>query len=240
MADADHAGSGRRLFLTGALLAAGGGLAFAAQPRHFDRVALRTSLARLIPRRLGQWRFVSENGLILPDGEDVPDQLYDAVVARVYTAPNMPPMMLTIAYGGAQTGSWSIHRPESCYPASGFQVTTDRDADIPVGGRARVPMRFLTATRQDRIEQIGYWRRVSDAFPVTVTEERLVLLRRSLAGVVPDGVLVRISTLGLDVARAQAEIARFAGALAGGCGPGARTLLLGPTIAAAIPRTASA
>lgn len=231
------AGATRRTALIGGAACVAGVAALALIPRRRDADAIRRPLARLVPTRLGPWDSHPDAAIVLPDTE-VADALYDMTLSRTYTAPGEPPLMLVIAHGGAQSTSWSVHRPETCYAAAGFAIADQHDTAWPIGAGRRVPGRLMTATRDDRIEQVGYWRRIADAFPVTMGEERVIALRRRLAGYIPDGVLVRMSAITADAALAQAAIARFARALAQECPADGAALLLGSLSVA--PRTGAA
>ena len=228
-------GPTRRAAMIGGLLVVAGAGAIAAQPRSFERRRLQIPLDTLIPRAIGGWHVDGTTGLILPEADTLDETLYDDQLSRNYAGPGLPAMMLLIAHGvgGFATGV-GVHRPETCYPAAGFTISATRDIILPVAAKARVPARFLTAVRSERQEQIGYWRRISNDFPVSARQEQMLILRRNLVGVIPDGVLVRISTVDPDRDRAGEAIARFATALISACGAEARQILLGgPTAAAA-------
>ena len=224
MRDAPLKPSRRGLLIGGAMMLAGGA-GVAAQPRRRERIRSDAPLAVLVPETLGAWRTGMDGGVILPEA-DGPDLLYDAVLARSYVGTDLPPIMLSIAHGGAQSMSITLHRPETCYAAAGFAISGLREVMWEVDGTT-VPGRVMSARRQDRTEQVGYWRRISSAFPTTRLAEFRVIAQRNIAGVIPDGVLVRISTIDEDVARGQRSIARFAVALTAALDPAGRALLLG-------------
>ncbi|MES2754574.1 MAG: exosortase C-terminal domain/associated protein EpsI [Pseudomonadota bacterium] len=227
-------GISRRTLLIGAGGALAGGTALALTPRIRDGDALRQPLDALVPNALGGWRGFSDAAIILPDAP-VADRTYDATLSRRYSGAGLPDVMLVIAHGGAQSTSWSVHRPEGCYAAAGFAIRDDRDTGWTLADGGVVPGRFMTASRDERIEQVGYWRRVADGFPAD-REESLAVLRYRLAGRIPDGILVRMSIITDDAARARTAIAAFARQLIQGCGTDARRLLLGPL--SAVPETA--
>lgn len=216
----------RRAVLVGGAMLMAGGAGIAVRPREREQVAEGTPLAELVPETIGGWRVGSDEGVILPEA-DVPDQLYDAVLARFYTAPDLPAVMLSIAHGGAQSMSMTLHRPETCYEAAGFSISELGEAQWPSAAGGPLPGRVMTARREDRTEQVGYWRRISDAFPTTRLGELRVIAGRNFAGVIPDGVLVRFSVIDTDQARGREWIARFAAALTGALDPAGRALLLG-------------
>ena len=216
----------RRAFLAGGAMALAGGAGIAAQPRRLEQMNSGVPLAGLVPETIGGWRVDSEEGVVLPEA-DVPDQLYDAVLARSYAGSDLPAIMLSIAHGGAQSMSMTLHRPETCYAAAGFTVVALGEASWPIAAGAALPGRVMTARREDRTEQVGYWRRISDAFPTSRLGELRVIAARNIAGVIPDGVLVRFSTVDADAARGRRAIAGFATALSAALDPAGRALLLG-------------
>lgn len=221
----------RRAVLVGGAMALAGGAGVAAQPRRRERIEAGVPMARLVPQAVGDWRVASEEGVILPEA-DAPDQLYDAVLARHYAGPGLPGIMLSIAHGGAQSMSMTLHRPETCYAAAGFVISELRETVWRVG--RDVPGRVMSTQRQERFEQVGYWRRISNAFPTTRLSELRVIAARNVAGVIPDGVIVRFSTIDEDAARGRRSLARFTAALSHALAPAGRALLLGEAGSSAI------
>lgn len=217
----------RRTALIGGAALLSGGAALAMTSRERDGDAYGARLATLVPLTLGPWHRRTGPEIILPDDVETADPFYDKTLSRTYAAPGRPDVMLVIAHGGAQSTSWNVHRPETCYDAAGFTLNAARDAAWPIGGGRSVPGRLVTMTRAQRVEQIGYWRRIADGFPATSGEERVLTLRRRLVGHAPDGVLVRMSVLTTDVALATATIAGFATALVHASAAEARRLMLG-------------
>ena len=140
--------------------------------------------------------------------------------------------MLLIAYSGAQDGTIQIHRPEVCYPASGFRLTRNEPHQIPLAGPSiigagAIPAREIIAETESRREQLVYWTRLGDHFPTRWIEQRLAVTAENFAGIVPDGVLVRISSVGDG--NQFAVLDDFARALVAGVGPRMRQVLLGPS-----------
>jgi EpsI family protein len=121
--------------------------------------------------------------------------------------------MLLIAFGGGQTGLLEIHRPEACYPAQGYTLSNRQELDLPLG-RARVPAVSCSATSDVRTEQLLFWTRIGAAFPRSWAESQIATVASNLKGFLPDGVLVRISTISHDVQGSRVRLERFASALA--------------------------
>ena len=136
--------------------------------------------------------------------------------------------MLLLAYGSSQSGMLQIHRPEICYPASGFALTRTEETTIPLGGGRSVPARRFTARSDTRVEHVLYWTRIGDMLPINWTAQRLAVMRSNLAGSIPDGLLVRLSTVANDIVQAEDMLQRFARAMLETIGPRERRMLIGP------------
>ena len=203
-------------------------VAYAAQPRRAEHGLAGVQLGELIPRTLGPWRFVSRDGIVVARADEAqPADGYDQVLSRTYAAPGLPAIMLLIAYGSTQGGSLQLHRPETCYPAQGFRLSNFAEPDLALGGPRPVAARRFTATRDERVERLVYWSRIADRFPRNTAGEYAAILASVLRGVIPEGVLVRASTIGTDIAASDAGLARFTTALAGSLAPAGRKILLG-------------
>lgn len=207
-----------------ATAAAAGALALAEEQ---EGGATTLSLDPLVPDRVGGWTRSLAGGYSIPQGEDAEDRSYDAVVTRHYTSAVDLPIMLLIAYGRAQTGSTQLHRPEVCYPAAGFKLQMWPHVQLRLQGGTVVSARTLTAQATGRTEQILYWSRVGNEFPLSSTDQRLAVLRQALRGASPDGALVRISTIAVDHRRAMETLGIFARALLTAGGPRSSALLTG-------------
>ena len=69
--------------------------------------------------------------------------------------------------------------------------------------------------------------RIADRFPRNTAGEYAAILASVLRGVIPDGVLVRISTIGTDIAASDSGLADFTAMMAGSLAPAGRRILLG-------------
>jgi EpsI family protein len=217
--------SRRSLFLGAGFLAVAAA-AFVVTPRRHEQTLGRSRLADVVPQRLGPWSPAPNGGLILPDA-DQPGDVYDQVLARTYVAANLPPMMLLVAYGAAQSGLMKVHRPETCYTSSGFAIRDDRAIDVPLVDGGAIAARTFLASREDRAEQVLYWTRISDTFPRDLASQRLVMLELGIRGIIPDGILVRCSTLGADGAKGEKALLGFVETLIANAGPAGRGFLIG-------------
>ena len=218
----------RRDLLVGgaALLAAG--TAYARMPRRPLMLIGKDQLDKIIPLRVGGWSYETTSGLVLPPPDQLARLLYNQQVTRSYTAPDQLPVMLLLAYGSSQGGMLQIHRPEICYPASGFHLTETRVTSIPLSDGHSIASRSFSANSDTRVEQVLYWTRIGHMVPTSWSGQRVAVIQANLAGMIPDGLLVRLSTVSADPAQAQATLKRFAATMLSEMPVPARKMLIGP------------
>jgi len=224
--------SGRRLpsrrdVLFGGTLAAASAVAYARTPRKTQMAIGDDELEKVIPRQLAQWRFETASGLVLPPPDQLAAQLYSQQLTRVYSAPGLPPVMLLIAYGDSQNGMLQLHRPEVCYPASGYTLSRTRHLDVPIHPSGVIPVQRFTAISSTRIEQLLYWTRIGDLLPRSWAAQRWAVVENNLKGIIPDGALVRLSTISAAPDDADRLLAQFAATMIDAVGPRGRRLLIG-------------
>ena len=186
---------GRREVLLGAALLAAAGTTFAFDPRKHTSYLGKSKLENLVPAAIGDWRFVTSSGLVLPPKDQLRESIYSQLLTRIYQREGGDPVMLLIAYSAAQDGVIQVHRPETCYPASGYRLIRNRGHEVPLDTPMRPRGRFIVADNDTRREQMIYWTRLGHYFPTQWREQRIAVARENLAGRIPDGVLVRISTV---------------------------------------------
>lgn len=213
MSDADTQrpimGLDRRKVVLGLGLAAASGIAQARLPVPVvPRIAPKPFDA-MIPKRVGSFTFNSESGLVLPPSDALSARLYDNLVTRTYSSPTGEGVMLLIAYNNKQDGVLQIHRPEICYPAGGYTLTPVRPIDVPIAGAEALPSQIFAATSEARNEVVLYWTRVGDQFPRRWIEQRWAVAEANLRGIVPDGVLVRVSAISNDFGETTPMLSTF-------------------------------
>ena len=226
----------RDVLLGGGMLAAAAAAA-ALTPRHHVELLHGRKLEAIVPLRIGAWTTTPSAAFILPKTPgSLADRLYSDTVSRLYVAPGGLPVMMVLAYGNLQSDLLQLHRPEVCYAAVGFQISNSTRLDLPVAPGLVVPARELTASTENRIEPITYWTRIGDYLPTTRREQRTMRLREQLAGIVPDGILVRLSTVAEPTPETFAALAAFGRAFILAVRPADRGILVGPTLAARLQR----
>ncbi|MEH6757984.1 MAG: exosortase-associated protein EpsI, V-type [Parasphingorhabdus sp.] len=201
-------GFNRRHVIIGAILAGASAIAYTRQPEVEMPVMGAKIFHELVPRKFGDWTPLSQGDVVLPPPDALRDRLYDNLVTRVYEKPGTPPVMLLLAYNNEQDGVLQVHRPEICYPVGGFQLSETRKIGIAVAGRS-IPANIFTAKSPRRTEQVIYFTRLGDAFPRSWSEQRISVMRANLAGDIPDGMMMRVSVLGIDQQEAMTILTEF-------------------------------
>lgn len=188
-----------RSLLLLALMLGAAGLAIAMRP---DTAAVNTraiNLAGIIPEKFGHWVVDDRVQPILPppEVEEKVSRIYDETLARTYIDDRGRRVMLSISYGGDQTGRLRVHRPESCYSAQGFMVKKigEHPLETSIGN---IPVKRLAAQSGPRYEPITYWIRIGNSTVTGMLGQRLTQLRFGLTGEVPDGLIFRVSSIGSD------------------------------------------
>jgi EpsI family protein len=120
--------------------------------------------------------------------------------------------MLLIAQSGSQTGVLQIHRPETCYTASGYRISAVTPQPIQLGSTV-VPANSMDASVEGITEHVIYWTRVGDKMPASWKQQRLAVAEQNVRGVIPDAILVRVSTVREDAEGARAALQSFVRAL---------------------------
>src|SRR5258705_10399681 len=224
----------RRDLLLGAVCAGAVGVAEWLRPRHEVRLLpAGERLSKVVPTAIPGWSAAAGGDIVMPRTEgSLASRLYDDELApnsRASTGkPDSPPIMLLIAYGSTQSDSLQLHRPEACYPASGFEVTPTRLLNLPLGARHVVPAVALTATLESRVEDIVYFTRVGEFLPRTAGEQRRDRLQSPMTGTVGDGLLLRASSIRDDSGEDRfQQVNDFLIVLLRSMSPTERTVLLG-------------
>jgi EpsI family protein len=172
-------------------------------------------LEDLIPLQFGEWELDPQStGMqvllvadLAGDAQAAQDAAYDDVLMRTYRRADGARVMLALAYGRRQTQEVKIHRPELCYYAQGFEVSPLGDKLVRLDDKDHVQSRALLTRNRARIEVVTYWIRVGENVTSSPWDLRWTIFREGLNGRVPDGVLVRASSLAQSAEDAESELA---------------------------------
>lgn len=222
-----HALLSRRKFAIGLAFASIAGVAAARQPSKNVDYLGKGKLDQILPEKLGRWTFMTSSGLVVPPEDQLAQALYSQLLTRVYASESGSPIMLLVAQSGSQTGILQIHRPEFCYTAGGYELSPSTPHKVALPQNTTLPALSISATMRGMTEQIVYWTRVGEHLPQSWTQQRLAVAMDNLRGIIPDAVMVRVSTYGNDKAAALAEIDDFIRTMIGSVAPSARRVFIG-------------
>lgn len=217
----------RRDLLIGGMLAAAAGIAWAREPTHRIASIGKDQLDKIVPLHIGSWSFQNASGIVLPPPDQLARMLYDQQVARTYSSLSEPDVMMVLAYGSGQNGALQVHRPEICYPASGYRLTHKDEDVLALPNGKKLPIRSFTAESDTRTEQVLYWSRIGDDLPTSWSAQRIAIMRANLRGDIPDGLLARVSTISTDRDGSMAMLKRFCRTAFAAAGPSGRRKLIG-------------
>jgi EpsI family protein len=181
---------------------------------HMADTRSKVDLEVLFPKRFADWAVDDRMPvqLIAPDTQAQLNKIYNQTLSRTYVNSTGDRIMLSVAYGGDQSDGTRAHRPEVCYPAQGFQVNTSEEARMSTPTHS-LRVRHLVARLGGRNEPISYWVVVGDRVALSGTEQKLAQLSYTTRGIVPDGMLVRVSNISTDANDAFALHQRFVSAM---------------------------
>lgn len=195
----------------------------------------QVNLERTIPPQFGDWKVDLEAAagvLPSPDTQANLDKIYDQVLSRTYVNSDGERIMLTITYGSAQTQELKAHRQEVCYGAQGFEIRGLSDAVLQVARRT-VPVTRMFAIKGARTEPVTYWFTMGDQVVIGRLERLLVQIKYSFSGVIPDGMLIRVSSITPDAEQGYRAQAAFVDQLMAHVDGNMATQLLGSSVAPA-------
>lgn len=158
------------------------------------------NLDELVPQQFGQWSRAPDVRLVEPPGSDtLAHEIYNQQVARGYVDPDGDTVMLLVAFGASQSDRLQLHRPEICYTAQGFRVEKQREELLSYRDGSP-PLAFvrLITQRESRLEPVTYWMRIGYDVSTNNVSRQFLKVRYGLSGLIPDGALMRVSTIGLS------------------------------------------
>ncbi len=202
-------------FVLLALMVAASGLAVAVRPTHkvADQVE-RISLEKMIPAQFGDWH--EDKSIVpvepAPELKAVLEKTYDQTLSRTFVDTSGHHIMLSIAYGGNQHEGMNTHRPEICYPAQGFELISSQPDNLKLLGRT-LPLHRVVAKMGQRNEPITYWVVVGDELTEFGLKHKLTTLKYGMTGRIPDGMLIRVSSIDRDEQQAYRLQDKFINAM---------------------------
>ena len=156
----------------------------------------KVDLEVMFPSAFDDWKVDTSRPvqLVAPDMQQFMAKIYSQTLSRTYINSQGQRIMLSVAYGGDQSDATRAHRPEVCYPAQGFQIIANQTGVVDTASHP-LRVRQLVARAGSRTEPISYWVTVGDRTALSGTEQKLAQLSYSSRGIIPDGMLVRVSNI---------------------------------------------
>jgi EpsI family protein len=218
----------RTALVLGAGMGAASLLAALGKPRPADGNAPRLDLDKLFPNEFGPWRIdPAMTAFVRPAAAQAKRfGIYDQVLERSFIGAGGQSIMLSVAYGGEQSAGMQLHRPEVCYQAGGFEVRGTHAAVMPLDAR-QVPVTRLRAELPGRPEPITYWTLLGGVVVADAGSFRLRRLSFAARRELVDGMLVRVSSIDPDAARAYAVHQAFAADMVRAMAPADRAKVVG-------------
>jgi EpsI family protein len=134
---------------------------------------------------------------------------YAETIERVYRGPEGQLVMLSVAYGTQQLHDHlQAHRPEYCYRAQGFTIDQSHETKIATDA-GDLEVRRLLTRRAARVEPVTYWMMIDRRAVLPGLGRQLAQMVHGLRGEIPDGLLVRVSSIGMQPEHAWSLQARF-------------------------------
>lgn len=167
------------------------------------------NLEMTLPKEFGEWHLVPNVGLVTPSEPEayvraeLEQRIYSQEVSRGYAdaAGNM--VMFLVAYGPVQNYRLKSHLPEVCYSAAGFRVSAKNVNKVSyLKDAPALTVSRLIAEKEGRFEPITYWMKVGDDVATGVFDRQIARMKYGVEGIIPDGALIRVSTVGLSEAAA--------------------------------------
>lgn len=208
------------------LLAAG--LAVAMKPTiiYADKYE-KLDLNVLIPKQFKDWHLEEMTShLVNPEEQAAVNKIYSQTLARSYINSKGERVMLSIAYGKDQTDSVGVHLPEGCYGGQGFTIQDSLHGVLKTRF-GNIPATRLVAAKGERIEPITYWLAVGNKVVYGGWDMKKARLHYALRGIVPDGLLMRVSSISPNINDAYTLQNRFAENLLETLSPAQRIRLMG-------------
>lgn len=164
-------------------------------------------LETMIPKTFNGWRAVEtkNNYIVNPELNDTISKTYDQVLSRLYTNSNHATIMLSVAYNQNQSNKDTIHMPEICYPAQGYQVKKHEGKHLFSTNFGVIPVNQFIAEKPSRVENVSYWVVVGNKVVTNSWQLKFEQVKYGLKGYITDGLLFRISSVNNNVSQAYAS-----------------------------------
>lgn len=185
-------------------------------------------LDQMFPQQFDDWRVDEATRVFVRPTlrEEKQYGVYDQVLERSFVDGEGQRVMLSVVYGREQSRPLQLHTPENCYRASGYEVQGSQRTMLLLAGRP-VLVTILQAEMPGRLEPVTYWT-VLGGEPVTdLASLRWRRLSFAAHRQLPDGMLVRMSSINIDPKAAFELHRRFADSMLRAMSPERRAQVIG-------------
>jgi EpsI family protein len=225
----------RRDFLIASACVATAGAAAALTPRRRVSLMGAAHIEAIAPIRVGSWTGRDVTDLVAPKTEDsLESRIYNQLLERVYEDGSGAQIMVLLAHGDTQSNDLQLHRPETCYPAFGFQILSNAAGALPLAPNAPLPVREIVATMPGRQENIVYWTRLGGYLPTSEGQQRADRVKIALHGEIADGLLARFSLVSTETDLAFQLLRRFIAEFVTAVAQPQRLALVGTSLSSAM------
>jgi EpsI family protein len=156
------------------------------------------NLETAIPKDFSDWSEINMGGnqVVNPEANALVNRIYTQVLTRAYINKSGTVVMLSIAYGENQSEESALHYPEICYPAQGFKIVNNKPSELitPFGN---IRTKQIEAISNSRHEFITYWTMLGNNNVRGTKETKLMRLKFAFNNQIPDGLIFRVSTIGV-------------------------------------------
>jgi len=152
-------------------------------------------LEQVVPQRIGEWVAIPGVAvqIVDPGQQELIDTLYTQTLNRAYRDAEGYVVMLSMAYGKDQRDALQLHKPEICYPSQGF-VLLGRERE-QLAPQAAIPVTRMQTRLGNRYEPVTYWTTIGERVYSGGLAKKLHEMRYGFGGTIPDGMLVRVSSI---------------------------------------------
>lgn len=206
------------------LMLAASGLAMALRPtvRIADQ-GPKVDLEAMIPRAIADWSEEKQSSahIVDPRQKELIDRIYNQTLSRTYVNGNGYRIMLSIAYGSDQSDTLQLHKPEVCYPAQGFALKSKQAGSLKID-KGSIQVTRLITTLAQRNEPVTYWTTIGEQVVQGGLSKKIAEMSYGMSGKIPDGMLIRLSSIDSDAEKAFRMQEQFASEMLAAVAPADR------------------
>lgn len=154
----------------------------------------------LFPKQFGAWTEVPQasGGIVNPQQQQVIERIYSQTLSRTYVDDQGNYIMLSVAYGENQSDANQLHLPDVCYPAQGFQIHKSEKSLLNTEF-GTIPVKRLYTVLGNRTEPLTYWTTVGNTVAIGGFQTKIAQLRYGFQRKIPDGLILRVSSISRDL-----------------------------------------